>query len=44
MRSPAQLDAGRRVVLAAVDSGYSLAEAIEIARVYVDHSPTLRRI
>lgn len=44
MRSPAQFDAGRRIVLAAVEHPrrYSLAQATEIARCYVDNSPTLR--
>jgi hypothetical protein len=47
MRSPAQLDAGRMVVLAVVSHRprlYSLVQATEIARCYVDNSPTLRRI
>jgi len=42
-RSPVQLDAGRVVVLAAIERGYSLVQATEVARCYVDHSPTLRK-
>lgn len=40
--TPAQLEAGKRVVLTALDAGYSLVSAADVARCYVAFTPTLR--
>lgn len=40
--TPVQLEAGKRVALVAIDHGYSLRSAADIARCYVAFTPTLR--